>query len=390
MSDVSPDVTQYVDLTIYDADPSTLVAQALTTAAMNWPDWKQAQTDTGVVLYQGAAVIIAELMYAANRLPGACVSTLLQLFGIEQGTGTPATATVTLTAMDTGGYTVPAGTRLGLPLADGTTATFTVDAATAIPAGQTTATADVTDAVAESVVNGTPAGTALEILDQVYFLDSASLATSPTGGVDPETNADWLNRGAMRLRSISSTLVTAADFTVAALLDTADGIFRATTTDLWNPTLASGAGGTQAGAVTVSVIGEGGTAITSGGLTNLQSILAAACVAGLAVYVEAPTVTAIDVAGTVWQQPGYTTSQVQENIAAQLAAPVSEGGAGLSTDQWPWGASVRYNDLVTVITNTPGVAYVAGNLTSPTADVALPGVGPLATLGTVTFTVEGP
>lgn len=389
MSDVSPDVTQYVDLTIYDTDPTALVAAALTTAKASLPSWQALETDTGVVLYEGLAVVIAELIYAVNRLPGATVSTLLQLFGITQGVGTAATATATLTAVDTSGYTVLAGTRLGLTLPDGSTSTFLVNTDTTIPSGSATATAAVTDAANESAVNGIPAGTPMSVLDQIYFLNSAALATSPSGGVDPETSQDWLNRGTQRLQSISQTLVIAEDFTNAALLDTTDGVFRASTADNWNPTYGGGSGGTAPGYVTVSVIGQGGTLLTTQQKANVQAILEAGAVAGLGVYVEDPTVTAVNVSGTVWQQPGYTAAQVQANIQAALQAPVSAGGAGLTTDQWPWGATVRLNDLITAITNADGVAYVV-SLTAPTADVALPGVGPLATLGTCTFTVEGP
>jgi hypothetical protein len=393
MSNISPDVTAYTNLTLYDADPVTLVNRMVLNGQVSFPGWNPLQGNTELVLAQSLALIIAELVYAVNRLPGATVSTLLQLFGITQYPGVPATATVTFNMANGMTNDIPAGTQLQLVLPS-QVVVFTTDTDTPIAGGVTAVTVDVTATTNVSAPNGAPVGTPLTPINQLWFVNSAVLATSPTGGQNPETNQAWLDRGINRLQGLSTALVTPDQFTTAALADIADTVFRATTVDNWNPTLSGGAGGTAEGCVTVAVLAEGGVELTTGQLGNVQAILDESCVAGLAVYVVSPQVTSVDVTCTVWQAPGYTAAQVIENVTASLAAPVvsSTGGvpgAGLSTDQWAWGQPVRLNDLITVITQTAGVDYVV-SISSPSADVELTGYAPLAALGTVTVTVNGP
>lgn len=390
----NPDVSSYVDLTLYDADPTVLVNRMMLNTQQVLPGWKPQAGLPEVTVAQGLALIISELVFAVNRLPGATVQTLLQLFGITRSTGTAATATVTFTATGSTAASIPAGTELQLQL--GSQAyVFTTNTATAIAAGVTSATAQVTCATNTAAVNGAAAGTPLTVLATLPFVNGATIATSPAGGIDPETSAAWLSRGTQTLQSISSALTLPAQFVNAALADTADGVYRAHATNNWDPTLAGGAGGYAQGAITVSVMGRGGALLTNTQKSKVQALLAARALAGLAVHVADPTVTTVNVQATVWQSPGWTPSQVQANIAAQLAAPrtsASGGGPGgsLSTDLWDFTqGTVRLNDLITVITETPGVAYVV-NVTTPTADIPLPGIAPLAALGTVSITIEGP
>lgn len=392
----SPDVSAYVDLALYDADPSTLVQRMILNAQQLLPGWTAEAGLPEIAIAESLALVVAELVFAVNRLPGATTQTLLQLFGITRGVGTAATATATFDIAGTAGATIPAATVLQV-IAGSQSYLFTVDADLVIASGSSSGTASVTCSTNTAAVNGIAAGTGLTVLSQqLPLVNSVTFATAPAGGTDPETASAWLNRGATHLQGISSALAFPAQFTSAALDDTADGVYRATTTSNWNPTLSGGAGGDAEGCVTVSVMGQSGSMLTSTQKTNLQALLAANAVAGLAVYVEDPTVTAVNVTVTVWQSPGYTVSQVQANIAAQLVAPRAPTtvgnppGANLSTDLWDFAdTTVRLNDLITVITQTPGVDYVV-SLAAPAADVTLPGVAPLAKLGTLITTVEGP
>lgn len=395
MTAVSPDISQYVDLTLYDADPTTLVDRMILNSQLLLPGWNAEPGLPEVTIAEGLALVIAELVFAVNRLPAAVVQALLQLFGITRGAGSPATATVTFQTVAPAATTIPNGTSLQLQIGS-STYIFQTTAAIPVAAGATSVTGTVQCATNTAAVNGTATGTPLTVLGFVSPVTSAALATSPTGGVDPETASAWLNRGSQTLQTISSALTLPAQFTAAALNDIADGVFRAYTKSNWDPTLSGGAGGASQGVVTVAAMGQAGVLLTSAQKTSLQSKLAAQALSGLAVYVTDPTVTTIPVTCTVWQEPGYTVAQVQANVAAQLAAAQTSGGAGLSTDLWPFtqpngaiNSTVRLNDLIAVITDTPGVAFVV-SMGAPTADVPLGGVAALAALGTVTVNVEGP
>lgn len=544
----SPDISSYVDLTLYDSDPSTLVNRMVLNAQQLLPDWKPAEALTEMAVAESLALVIAELVYAANRLPSATVQTLLQLFGITRGAGTAATATVTVNIAGTSGATIPAGTLLEVQY--GSQAyVFSTTAALTIPSGSSAGTATVACATATAAVNGIPAGTSLTVLSpQLAAVNTVVFAAAPAGGADPETVSAWLNRGISRLQGITTALVTADQFKAAALnvtvaadgnliydadfarvlsgtgswklggggtYGTANGDWqvpaaglweylgtgaaagyqhaesqiinvtpgvtytlavtidatnvtagqpvcavydptvateyvgvsapagrpatamtvpwtcpagvtqvrvvidtnnvtvtagqpvkwsavsllavggtitaatRATVIDNWDPTLSGGAGGGAEGSVTVAVMGPGGVFLTDAQKTALQSALAASAVAGLAIHVVDPTVDPVNVTCTVWQQPGYSAAQVRANVLANLTAATTTGGAGISTDTWEWGATLRLFDLVTAIRTAPGVAYVP-SVATPTADMSLGGTAPLAALGTVTITVEGP
>lgn len=459
----SPSVVTYVDLTVYDIDPSTLVAMAVTAAQQLLPDWQALEGSTEMVVYEGMAVQIGQLIYAINRLPGAVFATVAQLYGVGIDPGTPPTVDVLFTAADTSGYTIPAGStfQLTLPL---TAVTFATNLDVDIPVGSTTVTATLTATTSLSDANNTPAGTALAPLNSLWFLDSAVTASVVTGGVDPETNDHWLARVASSLRSINSAACVPAQFTAIAQNDIVDGVFRAYTVDNWDPggtspgrTFADGAvtsgstalssptlgqftfsdvgrtvtgtgvpagtviqsvtdssdavlsqaatatgtgltivlgdlvttGQQSAGYVTVAVIGQGGTLLTANQKTNVQALLASKACAGLAVNVIDPTANSINVTCTVWQQAGYTPSQVIANIQAALTGDPTSGGYGLATDYWPWAQPVRLFDLAAAIKATAGVAYVS-SISQPYSDLTLSGIAPLAALGTLDVTVLGP
>src|SRR4051794_20833934 len=112
----SPDVTDLVELTLYDKGPFDLVDRALADAAPKLPGWVPREGNTELVLLEAMALPVAELIYAVNRLPGAVLDVLLRLYGITRNLGAPAAATVRFTLADALGHNLPAGTRVALPL----------------------------------------------------------------------------------------------------------------------------------------------------------------------------------------------------------------------------------------------------------------------------------
>lgn len=382
----SPDVSQYVDLSIFDADPADLAAQAQANHTIQFPDWIPTEGTAEVTLIEDLAVIASEMIFSINRLPGAIMATLLQLYNIFPLPGTFATATATVTFVDTQGYTIAAGTPFQIVLPSGVYNFDTVGDATAAPGSQTVSVNLISE-VSASAPNGTPIGTQLQQVVQTYNIDTIVLSSAISGGTDPETNTAWLNRGANKLQSISTTLVTPGDFEAAALENPL--VFRAHASDLWNPTANNGSGGQSVGWLTLSVMGEGGAPLSADQRAALQTTLDSQCIGGLNIAVLTPTVTTVNIQVNVWQKAGYTASQVQANVQTQLLLPISQGGLGMSPDQWDWSNILRYNTLVAVITQAPGVAYVT-QMVTPSADVPLSGIAPLVTLGSVTVNVSGP
>lgn len=90
----SPDISQYVDLRVYDKDPTDILRTALTELQSRLPGWTPREDNTEVMLLEALAVEISEAVYAINRLPNSVMTALMRLYGIERDAGAFATTTV--------------------------------------------------------------------------------------------------------------------------------------------------------------------------------------------------------------------------------------------------------------------------------------------------------
>lgn len=367
----SPDVSQYADLTLYDADPSTLVNQFVLNMQTLLPGWNKLEGLTEMALAESLALIVTQLIYAINRLPGALVQAVLQLFGIFPLPGSPATTTVTFNLANSDPYTVPAGSRVLLVL--GTQAyIFTTDVAAENASGATTVTVAATATSNSAAPNGTAVGTPVTVLDTLYSVNSAVLATVPSGGADPESNQAWLNRGTTALRALNSTLVLPAQFEDYA---TANGAYRAFVQNDYDVTIAAAANGV----VSVAVIGQNNSLLSGAAKVAMQQAMNAEAQANLVVRVVDAAVTSVPVTATVMSDGTQLASEVQTAVTSAIQA-------WLDTDTWPWDGIVRLSKLYNVIETVPGVDYVV-SVTVPATDQVLTGFGPLATVGAVTVNV---
>lgn len=366
-----PDLTAYSDLTLYDLQPADLVARAIADASAKLPEWKPVDGNTELVLMEAISLVIAELTYAVNRVPSATTMTLIGLFGIERSEGGPAAADVLFTLADSLGHDIPAGTIVRLSLGDDATLDFVTTAALSVAAGATTGTVAVQATTNTADANGITAGATLELISSIAFVNTVALATDVSAGADPESDEAWRDRAIQRFARLNETLVQPAHFTAEAL--TYPQVARATTVDNWDGT------GTNAGHVTVAVLGSNGATISGTDKTAIAADLDTKAQANLAVHVVDPTVTNVDVTTTVHPLPGFAAGDVQSAVIAALQAY-------LNTDTWDWSTKVRVNELIAIIAGVAGVDYVT-SLTAPAADVTLSGAAPLAHYGTLAVTV---
>ena len=105
----SPDISKYVDLSVHDEKASTSLQTILQAARGFAPAWVPQTGQIEVVLSEAIARRSADVVRAINRIPGASVETLLELFGITKGTGVQATATVNVVAY--GNMDLPSATE---------------------------------------------------------------------------------------------------------------------------------------------------------------------------------------------------------------------------------------------------------------------------------------
>jgi hypothetical protein len=373
-----PDTTTFVNLTIYDKSAVDLYNAAIANIASFLPEWVPREGNVEVVMLEAFCNVVEEAVYAINRLPNAMALILLQMFGVYRSPGVQPVATLQFTVQDTQGYTIPIGTAAALPIMDGIDpVVFTTDQDLVIPAGQTVGTVSATGDRFTVDANTAPAATPLGMLNSLQFLNSVVLVSVTESGTDPDTDANWIERGAARLSRISDALLLPRHFSAYAIEQ--DTVHRATAIDSYNPTSGHAPGG-DAGHVTVAVYGFG-TAMSTADKADLLAGLQYLSSAQLNVHLIDATVEVLDVSATVYasatDDPAVITSNVQNALAQYL-----------SVDTWNWSQTVHVNNLISVISNAPGVRHVS-TINAPTGDVTYTAQGVLVALGTLNLTVVG-
>jgi uncharacterized phage protein gp47/JayE len=368
----NPDLSAYNPLILFDLDSTDLVNRALVDRTSKTPEWNPVDGNEEMTLLEAQALIAAEIMYGTNRIPDGTITGALNLLGVTVSPGEQATASVTFNLSDSLGHRIPAGTVVAVAVGDDQVQ-FTTDTDLTVAMGDTSGTISMTSVDNTAEANGITAGTALIPISAIPYVDTAVLATDVFAGADPETSSDFINRGITRFARLNDTLVKAAHFTDEAL--TYSQVVRATTIEPWDSV---GAAATP-GHVTVALLGANGAPLSSGDKATILADLQAKALINLTLHVTDPTITTVNVTASLHSLPGEDTAAVHDAVIAAL-------GDYLSTDTWPWNATVRYNKLLNVIENVDGVDYV-DTLTVPSGNVSLSGVAPLAVLGTATITV---
>ena len=361
----SPDVKQYVDLTIFDENPVTILNDMLTTGRGLLPEWQPQVGQIEVVLAEAFAVRSAEVVNAINRIPAATTEVLLQLFGLTRSDGVKATATLSLTFTETA--TLPAGTEfLYVNAVTGVSYIFTLDtdASLTVTAGTATGTFAVTAQTVGTAYNFSADGSSLTLLSRTAtFLESASFSVSPSGGKNAESDEAYFSRAVTLLASYTSAATTAnqVKYYASANKSYANrvGVFnrrryrdRDTTADSY---------GFHDGSVLVAVgqtVSNAASAtaeltVSASNLTDLYESLDERTPSGLTIDVMSAELAEIDVTATVQKKTGYTGSTVQTAITNALKAYIDPNA-------WDFDHStVRRNEIIALIDGVEGVDYVS-------------------------------
>ena len=108
----SPDVSQYVDLTLFDASSQTIYTNAIEYAQVALPELVVREGSIEAVVLQSMALEVQEAIYAINRLPGAITEVLLRMLDLEHLTGERTSGVARFVGTTTGSFVIPVGTRL--------------------------------------------------------------------------------------------------------------------------------------------------------------------------------------------------------------------------------------------------------------------------------------
>ncbi len=377
-----PDVTNYVDLRIFDRTDQEIVEAGLAGVALNLNGWVQREGHTEVIVLEGVALEMSEGIAAVNRLPGAVIEGVLQLFEVFKSYGAAPTALAELHCADTTGHTIPGGTRMYLSTIDGSgVVTMLVEPpGVIIPQGSSSGVVSLIGDVNTSAANGAPVGTQLQMVSPMPFVEYIELTTPVADGLDPETDEAWRDRGVQRLARLSDALVVPRHFEAAALED--PRVFRVVSVDNNNP--ATSGVGDDPGHITVAVLGAS-AALSTQAKEEIELFLEAKAIGMLDVHVTDIVVQTVTVSATVTlgdsSDPGGVTDAVEQAIIGYID-PMT----------WAYGTTIWRNELISLIDQVPGVDRVvtvtitgangSGDYPLPTASTL-----PSATAASVTVSV---
>ena len=381
---VSSDVPEYAG---FDLVPSATEEEILDAAIQRvenaLPEWTPRPGNTEVVLLEAMSMLLGLELVAINDVPDVVFERLLALHKITRSPGQYATATATFTVGSTEPvYTIPTGVTLRLLNPDtGEDMEFeTTEAREIVVADGRSATIAIRATEYGAQVNGVAAGAPLEVVDALPFVDSVRLGSIVLGGEDEEDDDSLFNRGAARMARMTSTIVLADQFSLAAIED--ERVARAFAQSLADP---ARPGVEAPGHVTVTVLGHAGE-LDAGDRESIRQALAAQAVAGLKIHVVPPDVTDLSVEVDVIVNSGAVTADV-------LAAVEHRVTRYLTPLEWDWSEKVYRNVLVAHAAAVPGVARVVdvrlyGPDGQPVEDVTLvnSGVGGVPNLLSVTAT----
>lgn len=371
----SPDVSPYVSLALFDLTPQSIYDNAVNNLVVDLPDWVPREGNVEVVLLENLSLMLSEGIFTVNRLPSAITEILAKLFGITRDAGAPPTCTLEFTMVNNAGYTIPAGTRVILPVQVGqVTITFSTNVDLVIAPGNLTGQVLATGDIFTALANGTN-NTLVNMLESSLYVDQVEIVVAVADGRAPESDLDYFSRATTKFSRLNDTLVTPSDFRARTLEQDQSIYYRAEVYDNWD---GSGGGpGSDPGHVTIAVYGPSGT-VSSPNKTALQTLLAAQAASMLSVHVIDPTVTTVAVTSQIVVESGFVSADVIQAVEDRLTEY-------LNTDTWPWGDTVYRNELISVIDQVPGVKRV-NTLTTPATDTVLSGVANLVTVGTLTIT----
>lgn len=107
----SPDIRDFIDLTLYDLESQSIYLSSLDYARVALPEFQPVEGSIETVLMQAVAIQIAELVRSINRLPGGVVQVLLQLFDVQRLEGSSPATMIKISGATSTSYTIPVGTR---------------------------------------------------------------------------------------------------------------------------------------------------------------------------------------------------------------------------------------------------------------------------------------
>lgn len=371
-------------------DPRELLQRVYTYIQSKYPGWVPAEGNLEVIIAEAFASESADIASIAAQVPEGLFRFLGQkLFGFNAINSTPATADSTWFVIDSLGYTIPAGTQVGIRDADGTLVPFTTLTQVVIPGGATqTAAGEVKLLAVTPGTGGNGLGSALgtvELIDTLVFVTSITQQLTTANGVDAETDNQYLDRLSQELQTLSPRPIVPRDFSILSRRVT--GVQRALTINGYNPDDATT---TNERFVCVFALDAAGQPVDSTHKTAIIAFFTPLREINFVVKCADASLVHFDVHTTFSVLPNYSSVDVSARVKTALMAFLNPAVWGIDPSDnpnrpitWSNRPIVNYLDLGNVIKLVAGVDEITALTTGlhggsmAAASVTMSGKAPL-------------
>lgn len=385
----------------YEPPAAEIIAESITDRILGElvglvPGWTPEPGDPIRHVAAAVAVAVADMHVAMIDYADSYVEEVGAAFGRPPRDAVAAQMLATVTASDTAGHTLPAGSTFVLTAPDGGSSLWTSATDVPIAPGDTeTAPAAVVLTAEERGVWANTLTGSLDLVSprQTWFA-GAVVATPASGGVDAEDAVEYRDAVARYLRGISPRAIHAADWETHAL-EAHEQVGRVMVLETWD----AASSVAKALHVTVAVAQADGTPV---GVDAKNAVQAIPTVADVVVHVIDPSLHTVNVEVTVTRLPGFDAQATEDAVVEAVSGWLDPAAWGLTAmgeqSSWRPETKVRIKAGEAAVARALPVDFVESlklqvdgvDGSMQTTDRTLSGVAPLAKVGTVTVTVHDP
>lgn len=365
------DFSNYIDMTVYDQEPTTIYTNALEYARTTLPELTIRQGTPEDAILQAVSYISSLNIASINRLPNRLMLGILSIFGVSKHEGEFGVINVEFSSITYDGAVVPAGTLLRYDLDGMTPATSiyfqtiddlvidAIDGSTSPPLPSATVDARCKDV---GLLPDIPNDVELIIESIVSGVLPPIVVSTISEGQNPETDNEYVARAQDYLGSLSSSFSKSTQVD-GYILSTFNNVTRSRTYDVTDFDISTAIGDEDVpGAITTFVYGRG-KLLTSDEKYEILTSVYDRTIAGLKVNIEDAYVADVELELSVYINPAFSSSIVEANIRNALVH-------ALSPVYGPMDSKLRKSYIASIVSGIVGVAVVE-SITFTSVDVSL-------------------
>ena len=381
----------------FTLNPQQLIEEVYEEMEARFPGWKAGGPEDFLV-----RAVVARLIVPLVQLAADVPDEIFHKFGVEiinlpPIEATSATAESTWKMVDTAGYTIDAGTEVGIPISGDTALGFRVVTSVTVPEGsdETNEGEVLLEAIEPGKAGNELSGIA-ELEDALSFVEPAgiTLVGESSGGADAEDPTEYLSRLAETMKTLAPRPIIAND--VSILARNVAGVYRVAVLDLFDPEEDDPEDEETWDSerhVTIAPHDESGNTVSATVKEALEAEFQAKRESNFVFHVIDPTYTTFDVDFKVIPAEGFEQTAANASTVLAIKDFLDPAKWGIPADGneriWVNQKTLRYQDLVTVVNNVKDVDHYTELKIGPTGeakgtvDLILGGAAPLPKPGTI-------